>query len=1114
MSIRIGLTHRTSYKYDRPVKMGAQVIRLRPAPHCRTPIVSYSQTIRPDDHFLNWQQDPFGNYLARVIIPEKTREFSVQIDLVADMIAINPFDFFLEENVQTTPFTYDDDLKDQLRPYLESDIKGKAFSIFLKQARDIWTRGTQAEQSTVDTLVALNQLVEQRIGYVIRMEPGVQTPEETLSIGKGSCRDSSWLLVNIFRQLGLAARFVSGYLIQLTADMKAVDGPSGPTEDFTDLHAWVEVYIPGAGWIGLDPTSGLFAGEGHIPLAATPAPSSAAPITGGLEPCEVEFDFDMRVDRLIDPPRHSKPLTSQQSTRINEAGRDIDEILDKGDVRLTMGGEPTFVSASNRDAAEWTTDAVGPTKRVFADQLIHRLKKQFAPNGLLTHGQGKWYPGEPLPRWAFALYWRNDGEPLWQNNDLIQKEDSPSGYGPEDAEKLSTAIAKQLDLPVDSAQAVFEDPAQIIIGEASLPVNLDPEDPKLKESEERRTLARAFEQGLGKPKGFVIPLQAQQGQNKKGRYFEWITEIWETRRGKLFLVPGDSPAGFRLPLKALEELDPVLYPGLIQVDPFSISGSLPPPAQLPPRRQPTFQSATANQPVAAARDEDRPERNYIQAGVRTALSVEHRDGHLCVFLPPVFSAEAFIDLIQAIEEAAELTGLPVRLEGYPPPRDPRINEIKVTPDPGVIEVNVQPTSNWDDLSHLTRTLYEEARHCNLDASSFLINGRPTGSGGGAHIVMGGASPNDSPFLRRPDLLGSIIRFWQNHPSLSYFFSGTFIGPTSQSPRIDEARHDQLFEMELALKQLPSKGDYTPPWLVDRILRHLLVDSTGNTHRAEICIDKLYSPDGPTGRLGLVEFRAFEMPPHPEMNLAQQLLLRAIIAWFWEKPYTASLKPFGTALNDKFMLPSILRADLNQVITEVSEGTGIDLSPDWFDAHYEFRFPWIGKTEIDGIEIELRHALEQWNVLGEEGTVGGTTRFVDSSLERIQVKVKGDFGHKQILCNGITLPLTPHPMGDGQACGVRFRTWLPASCLHPTILPHGPLTFDLYDPRLSRSIGGCTYFPTHPGGRNFETRPVNALEAEGRRIASFSETGHTPGNFVPREHRDDPRFPHTLDLRWY
>ena len=1114
MSIRIGLTHRTSYKYDRPVKMGAQVIRLRPAPHCRTPIVSYSQTIRPDDHFLNWQQDPFGNYLARVIIPEKTREFSVQIDLVADMIAINPFDFFLEENVQTTPFTYDDDLKDQLRPYLESDIKGKAFSIFLKQARDIWTRGTQTEQSTVDTLVALNQLVEQRIGYVIRMEPGVQTPEETLSIGKGSCRDSSWLLVNIFRQLGLAARFVSGYLIQLTADMKAVDGPSGPTEDFTDLHAWVEVYIPGAGWIGLDPTSGLFAGEGHIPLAATPAPSSAAPITGGLEPCEVEFDFEMRVDRLIDPPRHSKPLTSQQSTRINEAGRDIDEILDKGDVRLTMGGEPTFVSASNRDAAEWTTDAVGPTKRVFADQLIHRLKKQFAPNGLLTHGQGKWYPGEPLPRWAFALYWRNDGEPLWQNNDLIQKEDSPSGYGPEDAEKLSTAIAKQLDLPVDSAQAVFEDPAQIIIGEASLPVNLDPEDPKLKESEERRTLARAFEQGLGKPKGFVIPLQAQQGQNKKGRYFEWITEIWETRRGKLFLVPGDSPAGFRLPLKALEELDPVLYPGLIQVDPFSISGSLPPPAQLPPRRQPTFQSATANQPVAAARDEDRPERNYIQAGVRTALSVEHRDGHLCVFLPPVFSVEAFIDLIQAIEEAADLTGLPVRLEGYPPPRDPRISEIKVTPDPGVIEVNVQPTSNWDDLSHLTRTLYEEARHCNLDASSFLINGRPTGSGGGAHIVMGGASPNDSPFLRRPDLLGSIIRFWQNHPSLSYFFSGTFIGPTSQSPRIDEARHDQLFEMELALKQLPSKGDYAPPWLVDRILRHLLVDSTGNTHRAEICIDKLYSPDGPTGRLGLVEFRAFEMPPHPEMNLAQQLLLRAIIAWFWEKPYTAPLKPFGTALNDKFMLPSMLRADLNQVITEVSEGTGIDLSPDWFDAHYEFRFPWIGKTEIDGIEIELRHALEQWNVLGEEGTVGGTTRFVDSSLERIQVKVKGDLGHKQILCNGITLPLTPHPMGDGQACGVRFRTWLPASCLHPTILPHGPLTFDLYDPRLSRSIGGCTYFPTHPGGRNFETRPVNALEAEGRRIASFSETGHTPGNFVPREHRDDPRFPHTLDLRWY
>ncbi|WP_022695519.1 transglutaminase family protein [Ponticaulis koreensis] len=1109
MTIRIGLTHRTSYSYDKPVKMGPQTIRLRPAPHCRTPIVSYSQTILPEDHFINWQQDPFGNYLARIVIPEKTTQFSVEIDLVADMIAINPFDFFLEDSASHTPFSYDDDTKKQLQPYLETDTTGPQFEKFLLQAKKIWGSKQGEATSTVDTLVALNQLVEAKIDYTIRMEPGVQTPEETLALAKGSCRDSSWLLVNICRRLGLAARFVSGYLVQLTADIASVTGPSGPEVDFTDLHAWVEIYIPGAGWIGLDPTSGLFAGEGHIPLAATPVPSSAAPISGGLEPCEVEFDFEMKVERLIDPPRHSKPLSPAQSEKINIAGRAIDKILNDNDVRLTMGGEPTFVSETNRDAPEWTTDAVGPEKRTYADQLIRRLKKKYAPNGLLTHGQGKWYPGEPLPRWAFTVYWRNDGEHLWRNPELIQKEEEPASFKSEDAEVLAKTIATRLDLAPECAQPIYEDPAEIILGEGNLPINLDPEDPKLKKSEERRTLARAFEQGLGHPKGFVIPLQTQQARNKQGRIFEWMTEIWESRRGKLFLVPGDSPAGFRLPLKSLPELNASLYPGLIPLDPFAIEGEIAAPQNLPPRLQSKASGDTGKRAVP----EYMPEREFVQAGIRTAMSIEHRDGHLCVFMPPVFSTEAFLDLIYAVEEAASQTGLPVRIEGYPPPRDPRISEIKVTPDPGVIEVNVQPTSTWDELSDLTRTLYEDARQCGLDSSTFLINGRPTGSGGGAHIVMGGASPNDSPFLRRPDLLASIIRYWQNHPALSYFFAGTFIGPTSQAPRIDEARHDQLYEMELALKQLPPSTEQAPPWLVDRVLRHLLVDTTGNTHRSEICIDKLYSPDGPAGRLGLVEFRAFEMPPHAEMNLAQQLLLRALIAWFWTTPYTAPLKPLGTDLNDEFMLPAVLRADLNNILREVSEGTGVQLDPSWFDAHMEFRFPKIGNVSYDGVDIELRHALEQWNVLGEEGAVGGTARFVDSSLERIQVTVTGDLGSRQLLCNGIVVPLNKIPGSETMISGVRFRTWLPASCLHPTIQPHGPLTFDLYDSRVGRSIGGCTYFPTHPGGRNFDTRPINALEAEGRRIASFTETGHTAGQFTPRYIQTDPRFSSTLDLRW-
>lgn len=1108
MSIRVGLTHRTSYTYDKPVKMGPQVIRLRPAPHCRTPIVSYSQTIKPADHFLNWQQDPFGNYLARAVMPEKTREFSVEIDLVADMIAINPFDFFVEESAFHAPFQYEAELKEELSPYLVRGKNGEAYERFFKEAKVLWLKGERKDITTVDALVAMNQLIEQRIGYVIRMEPGVQTPDQTLELSKGSCRDSSWLMVNVLRDLGVAARFVSGYLIQLVADQKSLTGPSGPSEDFTDLHAWVEAYIPGAGWVGLDPTSGLFAGEGHIPLAATPAPSSAAPITGALEPCEVEFDFEMKIERLIDPPRHSRPVSSAQAIAIDHAGEAIDTILQENDVRLTMGGEPTFVAEADRDGEEWTIAAVGPTKRVYADNLIRRLKERFAPNGLLTHGQGKWYPGEPLPRWAFSLYWRNDGQSLWKNEALIQHESVPSGLGSIEAERFAKAVAERLELAPDCAQAVFEDPVEILKQEGSLPPNIDVSDPRLKTSEERRALYQALESGLASPKGFVIPIQAAQTQARSGRAFEWLSEIWETRRGRLFLLPGDSPAGFRLPLKALPELDQTLYPGLIPMDPFSPRGPLPHQPSLPQRQNVSFTRDTN-----PAQQNPEPKRDYIQAGIRTALAIEHRDGQICVFIPPVMSADAFVDLITAIEEAAELTELPIRLEGYPPPRDARLNEIKVTPDPGVIEVNVHPTSNWKDLKALTTTLYDEARACGLDSSSFLVNGRPTGSGGGAHIVMGGATPADSPFLRRPDLLGSIIRYWQHHPALSYFFAGTFIGPTSQAPRIDEARHDQLYEMELALKQLPPASQSAPPWLVDRVLRHLLVDVTGNTHRSEICIDKLYSPDGPTGRLGLVEFRAFEMPPHPTMSLAQQLLMRALIAWFWTTPFTHALKPFGTELNDRFMLPNVLRADLNTVLREVSEGTGVTLDPSWFDAHFEFRFPSIGQTHIDDIGIELRHALEQWNVLGEEGAIGGTARFVDSSMERIQISTTGHLGSRLLLCNGIVLPIGTNSADDDHACGVRFRTWWPSSCLHPTIGPHGPLVFDLYDPRLGRSVGGCTYHPTHPGGRNFENRPINALEAEGRRLASFDANGHTPGSFTPRHIENDPRFPKTLDLRW-
>ncbi len=1116
MTIEAAVTHRTTYTYDRLVALQPHVVRLRPAPHCRTPILSYSLKIEGGEHFLNWLQDPFGNWQARLVFPERVRQLDVVVDVVARMDAINPFDFFVEESADTVPFQYDQELMRDLAPYL-AVTEGGAL------VEDLTRSLPHKDMHTVDFLVAVNQRIQSEIDYVIRMEPGVQRPEETMRLGRGSCRDSAWLIVQVMRKLGYAARFVSGYLIQLAPDMEEVDGPSGPTADFTDLHAWAEVYVPGAGWIGLDGTSGLFAGEGHIPLAATPDPRGAAPITGAHEVAEVEFDFAMKVERVRETPRITLPYTDDQWDAIKAAGETIDGMLKSGDVRLTMGGEPTFVAALDRDAPEWNIDAVGPTKRTYADTLIRRLRDRFAPNGMLHYGQGKWYPGEVLPRWAFAVYWRADGEPLWTNPELIARENVSTGAGSAEAQAFTEQLAERLGFESDVAQPVFEDPADFLLQEHQLPINVDVSDNKLEDPQERSRLIRAFDRGLNTPAAYVLPLQeAQARSSRRGRRGRWRSERWQTRRGALFLIPGDSPAGFRLPLRSLAWMAPEVYPQVIPMDPFAARGALP--AQ-PPRFQSGQDRDIPPGDPSSAYGFDQPVTESVMvpagAGVRTALVVEPRDGRLCIFLPPLTSADTLVDLLGAIEETAEDLGLPVHLEGYTPPFDPRLNVIKVTPDPGVVEVNIHPARSWAEQVHITETLYEEARQCRLDTSKFETDGKPTGSGGGNHIVVGGATPADSPFLRRPDLLASLVRYWQNHPSLSYLFSGLFIGPTSQAPRVDEARMETLYELEIALAQVPHPEDATgadcPPWLVDRLFRNLLVDVSGNTHRAEICIDKLYSPDGPTGRLGLVEFRAFEMPPHARMSLAQQLVLRALIARFWKTPYTGSLRRFGPVLHDRYLLPHFIWQDFVEVLAETGTALGLNLDPAWFHVHYDWRFPKFGDARHGGIDIELRAALEPWHVLGEEGAVGGTARFVDSSIERLQVTVKGDGileknARYKLACNGIEVPLSQTGEPDTGVSGIRFRSWLPPRCLHPTIPVHAPLVFDVVDTWNGRSIGGCTYYSQHPGGRNPEARPINALEAEGRMLARFEPWGHTPGPFTLRSPKRAGEMVHTLDLR--
>jgi len=1095
MTLHVALTHRTAYHYDRVISMAPQVIRLRPAPHCRTPILSYSLNLEPKTHFINWQQDPFANYCARVVLPEKTDRFVVTVDLVADMAVINPFDFFLAEEAREWPFDYEPALKQELGPYLEPLPVGPHLKAFLSTIK-------REKSVTIDFLCDLNRRLAAGVRYGIRMEPGIQTPDETLEKASGSCRDSGWLLVQILRNIGLAARFVSGYLIQLRPDVKPLEGPEGATADFTDLHAWAEVYVPGAGWIGLDPTSGLLAGEGHIPLAATPQPSSAAPISGSHEPAEVAFSFDMRVERIRETPRVTLPYSDEQWSKVLSAGDAVDARLNAGDVRLSMGGEPTFVSIDDMEGAEWKTAAVGPTKRRYAEDLVRRLQKRFAPGALLHYGQGKWYPGEALPRWAFSIYWRRDSEPLWTNPDLIAREETVTKATIDDAGKLMGALCEQLGLAPDSGMPAYEDVAYYALVEQKLPINVTPGDNKLQDPVERARIARVFERGLDTPASYVLPIQVWHSPDLGRR---WVTERWRIRRDKLFLVPGDSPAGLRLPMSSIASLHAVDYPHVVPRDLFSDPTPLPERAVLVQQR---YGVAVQPPPISPP-----PSPSEIYGSVRTALAVEPRDGHLCVFLPPVGDALDFAALVAAVEEAAAKSGLPVHIEGYAPPPDARINVIKVTPDPGVIEVNIHPAMSWKDMVAITTAVYEEARNARLGAEKYLLDGRHTGTGGGNHIVMGGITPADSPFLRRPDVLASLVAYWLNHPSLSYLFSGLFIGATSQAPRLDEARHEMVYELEIALQQIPDRNSGTvPPWLVDRIFRHLLVDVTGNTHRAEICIDKLYSPDGPAGRLGLIEFRSFEMPPHARMSLVQQLLMRAFVAMFWDEPYLETPVRWGTALQDRFMLPHFLWTDFTKVIGDL-KAAGLLIELEWFVPHFEFRFPRIGAVEVAGVELELRQALEPWHVLGEEGTAGGTARYVDDSLERLQVRVRGQTGERYVVtCNGRALPLAPTGTIGEEVCGVRFRAWLPYSCLHPTIQPHVPLTFDIMDTWTGRSLGGCRYHVTHPGGRNFETAPVNSYEAEGRRLARFERMGHTAGSarFAPAE--INPEYPFTLDLR--
>ena len=1110
--MRVRIHHRTSYLYSEPTSFGAHTVRLRPADHARARLLSYNLDIRPKP-VVHWHQDPSGNRVARATFEDQTP--APRLDLVVDAAfeirPVNPFDFYVDDRFRDLPWAYPPRLREELAPFLKPQALGPRTEAF---AESLPPRGY-----VVDYLVRLNREVARCVKYIIRDEPGIRTSEETLQVGAGSCRDSAVLLVDVLRRHGLAARFVSGYLVQLTDEGIIPDEAKGVDRDVVDLHAWAEVYLVGAGWIGLDGTSGLLAGEGHIPLAGTADPALAGPVEGTASRGAERLDVEMRVERLGHEPRPRVPYTDAQWTALQTLGEAVDERIRQAGMTVTMGGEPTWTSRMHPNEPEWHGDALGPTKWKQGILLTRELMARLAEGGVLLHRFGKQYPGESLPRWVMHLLWRPDGASLWQNPALLDYGSGghaavddgrtvQGGVAAEQATAFRQALARALGIDPELWMPGYEDPWAFIKEEEDLPVDVDPLAFRLEDPEERRRLARVLGRGLTQPVGYALPL----GRTNRG----WATAPWQFRRGHMFLIPGDSPMGLRLPLTRVGGQPLETW----SQDPSALGSSLnqrpglQPRARMKAEPRARMKAATGEAGATPFESFGLPNQVEKERSVRTALCAEIRAGVLHVFLPPVPETSHFLDLLSAVEHAAQQTQTPVSLEGYPPPQDPGLRSCLVTPDPGVIEVNLPVTDTFADYSALVETINDAANHAHLTTEKYQLDGREAGSGGGHHLTLGGPTTAESPFLVRPQLTSSLIRFVQNHPSLSYLFTGLFVGPTSQAPRVDEARHDALYELEIALQRLERTPDAPPPWLVDRLLRNLLVDVEGNTHRTEISIDKLYDPGMASGRQGLLEFRAFEMPPHERMAVAQMLMVRGLVAHLAHRPYRQGLMRWGSQLHDRFMLPHFLWEDFRGVLRELRDG-GLNFEAELFRPFLDFRCPLVGRREIGAGEIELRSALEPWPVLGEQAAERLTVRYVDSSVERLEVKVRGfDEGRHVVTVNDRTLPMRPTGTATERVAGVRFKAWQPPSGLQPTLPVHSPLRIDVIDTWARRSLGAVTYHVFHPEGQAFDEPPLTAFEAAARRAQRFTTEGHAPYPAQPMPAEPHPEQPFTLDLRRY
>ena len=1027
MTTRVSITHRIEDRFERAVRVPTQWLRLRPAPQTQAHVSAYSLVVHAEPFFLNWLRDPFENHLARLDLPEPITSLGFELEMIATLEPVNPFDFLMEPYAAEQPFDYPEQLHKELEPYLfvppELGPRTRAFLDAVKAERK--------PSATVECLDALNQRVNTACKWQPTDAPGVSDLEQGLTRGVATSWDLAWLLTLSLRQLGLAARMVGGYRIYLAED--------ADTQDFVGLHAWSEVYIPGSGWIGLDPTMGLFTSETYIPLAAAPDPKRVLPGVG-LRSAGAKHTETLQIRRLT-PRADSWPYTDTQWSDIQALGYLVEQDLAAQALSVKLGASLSFVSGVHANEPEWNISALGPTKWHAAEGLLDRLQQRLAPGGVPQLGQGQWFAGDQLPRWQLSCYFRADGRPAWKNPQRLGW-GKDSDYGLSQARDLAAFVARALGIASVHVLPAHEDALHDLARNGSTGLQREqPSAAELRDPDQRRALADRLSRSERQPTGYVLPLRWDHQAER------WTSGAWPFRRERLYLLPGGSPLGYRLPLESLALDAETALESQLERDPFA----------------PLDAWGDYHETMAARLQSARTEDAAFAPGLRTprtALSVEARDGKLYVFVPPVSDAGHYLQLVAAVEIAAEALDVAVILEGYEPPEDARLRRFSLEPDAAVLRLQLPAAQSWSEQLSLLHAAYADAAWAGLRPERIMADGRRMPSGGGGPISVSGGSAPDSPFLTHPDTLRGLIAYFQRHPSLSRFFVGHNLGGSSASPRPDEGRDEALYELAIGLSRLP-RGQSAAPWQTDRALRHLLTDPAGDMKRAELRIDQLFSPERASRRLGKVVIHAFETAPEPRMAALQLLLIQALIGRFARHPDSGELVRWGSALSDRFLLPRMLWEDLREVIADLN-AAGYPFQLQWFQPLLELRFQALGSLALGELTLQLHTALEPWPVLAEEVTGGGVARFIDTANERVQVWLKGVTpGRHVLVCNGERVPL--QHVGDfGEyVAGVRYKVVNPTSTLHPTVWPVNALVFDVLDAWSGRVLGGCTYYPGRP-----------------------------------------------------